>query len=201
MTSCIQQNTATNTTSCLPYSTVQQLFVAMHITMAMSCHHEAVSDPDPHMPTGPCPAPASACPQGDAWCSGLGLPSCPWLPAPDCQSHGVSLQSPGSSQPSLHHGSFEPFLRISGFFATPSPVLPCTQVPAMCFLLPHFQLLPLEHALLPPASFTVHHPSLSPALILVPFLPSFLLYGLPPPLCLPKSCNVHALWPNHLHHH
>lgn len=66
MTSCIQQNTSTNTTSCFPHSTLQKLFVAMHIPVAMSCHHEAVSDPDPHMPKDPCPVPASAFPQGDA---------------------------------------------------------------------------------------------------------------------------------------
>lgn len=55
---------ATNSTPCLPHSTLQHLFVAMHITVAMSCHLEAASDPVPHMPPGPCPAPASACPQG-----------------------------------------------------------------------------------------------------------------------------------------
>lgn len=55
---------ATNSTPCLPHSTLQHLFVAMHITVAMSCHLEAASDPVPRMPPGPCPAPASACPQG-----------------------------------------------------------------------------------------------------------------------------------------
>lgn len=47
----MHSNIATNITSCLPHSTLQQLFVAMHVTMAMSCNHKAVSDPDPHLPT------------------------------------------------------------------------------------------------------------------------------------------------------
>lgn len=102
-----------------------------------------------------------------------------------CSPQGVA--SPHCTLAVLNH-----VLRISAFFATPSPVFPCMQVPIMCFLWPYFQLLLLEVcALLPPASFTVHHSSPSSALILVLFLPSFLLYDFPS-LCLLKCCNLLA---------
>lgn len=155
----------------------------MHITVAMSCHHKAASDPNPHMPT--CPVPASACPHPMLRAQAALMPPavCSWLPVP----WGVpavpreSVASPHFTLAVLNHG-----LRISGSFATPSLMFPCTQVPTMCFLLPHFQMLLLEvHALLPSDSFAVHPPS--PALIFVSFLPSFLFYDLPPSLCLLKK--------------
>lgn len=133
----MHSNIATNITPCLPHSTLQQLFVAMHVTMAMSCSHKAVSDPDPHLPTG-----SMSCPSLSLSPRRCLMLRCPWLPAPDCQSHGTSLHSPGSCQPSLHPGSFEPCSQDLQLFCYSQP---CVSLCAtMCFLFSHFQLLLLD---------------------------------------------------------
>lgn len=134
----MHSNIATNITSCLPHSTLHQLFVAMHVTMAMSCSHKAVSDPDPHLPTG-----SMSCPSLNLSPRRCLMLRCPWLPAPDCQSNGTSLHSPGSCQPSLHPGSFEPCsqdLRLFCYSQLPSYMLQ----PRLVILPPSPPLIPLN---------------------------------------------------------
>lgn len=132
---------------------------AMHIPVSMSCHHEAVSAYGPMS----CPSLSLSPRRCLMLRAGAAL-----VPLAACSQ----LQSPGSCQPTVHPGSFEPCSQDFWLFCYSQP---CVSLSSTCFLLPHFQLLLLEVcAFLPPASSTVHYPSPSLALILAPFLPSFL---------------------------
>lgn len=96
---------ATNSTPCLPHSTLQHLFVAMHITVAMSCHLEAaVRSCPPHAPR-PMSCPSLSLSPGARGCPCA--PGCLLLTASPmgcpCSPQGVA--SPHCALAVLNHGS------------------------------------------------------------------------------------------------
>jgi len=103
--------------------------------------------------------------QGGAQRPGLGMPQCPWLPASGCQPWGQGVpEAPSPQETTSPHCTLAVLnhvLRISGSFAIPSPVFPCTQAPLYPLLLPQGLPLPVL-TVVPPLTPGFLHEFLQP---------------------------------------